>query len=898
MGKRNISSSEAPTERGGSSPSRPLFGSWAPALVGLLFAAMPELTISATLYSQPAYQSPVRAEPDDLLLLPGYGFAPDDIVVYEAVDDTTRELRPPSSVPTNSTSNTGIAPVISNGNVPDSLTIKLPKVVENGRSYALWVRGRDQQWSNGVLINDARPLWISPAYVYETDSVASLPRYLKVVGRNLQPVPGKLTQVRLVNVDPSKPAYTLSASDDGNPDTAIEHYVARVDLPAVLPAGVYTVEVSRDGVSWVRLDKQKLSVRPDPEEMVEFPVYRYGCFPNDGKDDTRCVYDAIKDAAEGPLGGTVLFGKGVWNLSDSSATQYRAGIVVPEGVNLVGEGAAATTVIRGAGWDDNHQGPSPTFTLLGRNTVQGITFKDARKYKSTARRASILQLGKIWYTANDEKEPKAVKDVVITRNVFDKPFRAVVNGGLSVERLFVTYNEFGAYDTALFIDGDSNNVNEKFHMDDSVVAFNTFKPGSYMDVSIRQGTIASQIGASRRLDFSGNTADGASTKFLYNPATDPKGWRAAFFWHLRNNQENVLVSQNTATCTADKTGDGEAIAFDNNHNTFAFSKAQKVLAATSDTVRVPGPLVKQQNGKPTSSSYYDEHWVQIAQGRGLGQVRRIVSYQTDAAGVTLTVSPAWDVVPKAGSRLTVGREFWQVYTVDNRVDHRSPLCLKSNRKSKPTDPEGGGVIGMWAQAADSVIEGNHQYDTSGITLHPFYSAVDSVCPECKASTFFQYFLEVRGNTIDHEYNWNSDCSWSGIMASYGASPTPASTPPIAAYGISIARNTVIQADGFAGGAISMVPSWWDGPTPNKWKVINNTLVHHNVIKDVVGAAPIKTCVGGQLGRVGLLTNAATVWNTSLYSNTCTNVASQLRVKDKGSNTQKITASSVSSGVCE
>ncbi len=103
------------------------------------------------------------------------------------------------------------------------------------------------------------------------------------------------------------------------------------------------------------------------------------------------------------------------------------------------------------------------------------------------------------------------------------------------------------------------------------------------------------------------------------------------------------MSQNQAYCTGDLAGDGEAFSYDNNHNTFALGTPQAVASATSNTVTVNAPLV----ARPTAN-YYVGHWVHVVQGRGLGQARKIVSYTVDPSGspVTLTVSPAWDVVPQ------------------------------------------------------------------------------------------------------------------------------------------------------------------------------------------------------------------------------------------------------------
>ena len=168
------------------------------------------LATPPAVFSQPGYQSPVRGDPGDLLILPGDGFSASDTVVYQAIPDTTQALTPPATVPTQSDAGTGIAPIISALDVPHSLTVLLPAVMLTDQAYALWVQDAAGEWSNVIRINDARPLWITPDSAYVTAYTANLPRYLKVVGRNLQPVPGASTQVMLTG--PS--TYTLTAAHE------------------------------------------------------------------------------------------------------------------------------------------------------------------------------------------------------------------------------------------------------------------------------------------------------------------------------------------------------------------------------------------------------------------------------------------------------------------------------------------------------------------------------------------------------------------------------------------------------------------------------------------------------------------------------------------------------------
>ena len=98
---------------------------------------------SPALYSRAAYESPVRGDPDDLLLLPGYGLGASDTVVYEAVSDTTQPPAQPSCIPPSSTESQGVTDLVSSADAPFSLAVRLPKVMTPGQSYALWVVDSD-----------------------------------------------------------------------------------------------------------------------------------------------------------------------------------------------------------------------------------------------------------------------------------------------------------------------------------------------------------------------------------------------------------------------------------------------------------------------------------------------------------------------------------------------------------------------------------------------------------------------------------------------------------------------------------------------------------------------------------------------------------------------------------
>jgi hypothetical protein len=822
-------------------------------------ASSAEPATAPQLYRTPGYGAPVRGEPGDLLFLPGYGLSAKDVVVYLAVGGDIGEVAHPEEVPTQSTATSGTAELISTDNVPNSLTIKLPAQLRAGQAYAIWVRNAEGSWSEPAFINDARPLWISPSYALDAGEVAGLPRSIKVIGRNLAGAPDSKTKVRLVGPQ----TVTLDATV-GLASTA--EFVAESALPAKLTPGKYRVSVSRDGKHWVDVQGQRFEVRPSRAGFAAFPLDDAqfgGCKPNDERDDTPCLAAALKAAAAAG-GGRVELARGIWRLTNPAGLSGD-GLVIGKGVSLVGADATTTTLDRGIDWSPEEGQERPSFTLLGKNLISGIRFADERRYTANDRPAPVLRLGYFRGESPRGAAPNAglVENVVISHNVFDRSNVAIADAGVPIRELMLANNVFGAFKSALGLGGNRFQVHQAFRLEDSVIRNNVFKPGSYVDARIRQGTIAAEFGAARRVDFSGNTADGANKEFLYAP-TDAPGWRAAFFWHLNNNQEMVLVSDNTASCTGDKAGDGEAFAFDNNGNTFALDAARTVSAAGENSVTIAGPLQASQSSRELEvSRYYVGHWIFVGDGPGVGQARKISSYVVDKASgaVTFTVTPAWDVTPVAdSSRIDVGRTFWQLYVVGNTVDHRTPLCRKGNA----SDTKGGG-ISLWAQATDSAIAGNTQMDTDGILLHPYTAERGTECANCEHSSFAVYSSEIRGNQINGEYDANNDCSPSGIALNIG-STAGAAPPPVMAYGLSIAHNQITRADAEGGGSIALS---YSGPPKLSSPLVSGTMIFDNAI---VGARskPLKGCrrPGATRAAAIQMGNSRAAQKSVISQNTC------------------------------
>ena len=146
--------------------------------------------------------------------------------------------------------------------------------------------------------------------------------------------------------------------------------------------------------------------------------------------------------------------------------------------------------------------------------------------------------------------------------------------------------------------------------------------------------------------------------------------------------------------------------------------------ADSTRVRVLGPLLDSSPGA------FVGHWIQIVDGVGVGQSRKIVAYrQMPGLRVEFTIDRPWEVVPFDGSEIVVTRQFWHSYIVDNEIDIRG--CQKQNPNWRKS-----GEITIWAQNSDSAIEGNVQYQSDGIKIfagHSHYEPPPAPThPRCRA----------------------------------------------------------------------------------------------------------------------------------------------------------------------
>lgn len=793
------------------------------------------------LYADKLRQAPATAEPGSLVLLPGDGIPTslaNIVIVYQRVSDPNVLPAHPATIPASSSALLGRLGAISRTDhgvairmPPSSAPAGQPQITP-GRTYALWLvqtTASGPLWSNTILINDPRPMWFSPSYQYSSAARPGLPRELKVVGRNLQLLPNLIVKVRLRS--PSN-TYVMSVLADPSPDTNLEQFVARVLLPPNMAVGNYVVELQRDpDLAWVPTPGPAFRVLANPAPLPNFHVTTYGCLPGDTQDDRGCVVAAIA-AASAAGGGNVIFAPGDWRLLDSGCDIFGVcppgvdvtrGIRVPSGVNLIGAtGAVRPSISTTDRWQRDASGnpyPRRMFQLLGRNIVRGIDFADGTTHHPKIGRGAAIEIG---------DAVNAVSDVTVTDCFFKNTYQGIVTSS-SLSELVITQNQFQAYfdNIALQPNGNGGNDPTHKHLDQVIVTHNLFEPGAFEDPLTHQGVIGAGFAAGWRLDLSDNDFDGTSTVGLLGAHP---GWRAGIFLPYGGNHEFELISRNRITCTG-KVGDGEAIMYDNNLNTFAFRHAKDVKTSPAPNsqivVSLDGLGEALQNAAP---DFYREHWLQVLTGPGLGQSRKLRGYTVDLATqtVTFSVSPPFDVAPVPGSsKIGLSRQAWQVMMVDNEVDNQG--CFTGPGSTPNLNGlQYGGIIGFYGNNSDSTIAGNIQREAGGIGVQVEYddrsTAPGEGCSFAFQYYFSTYFLDIRNNTIEGMVDPTASCRRGAINLLYQSlisseedcAPNANAdcvcnkvvflkSPVTPAFGNRVSHNQISSAFGYWGGGVSFVP---------------------------------------------------------------------------------------------
>lgn len=769
-------------------------------IAGLILLLPPSLAAEPTLNDLPFHGSPVRGYSDDVVFINGDGF----------VGTPTVRVGLPGDNPATLTDEATILTVRD-----DSVSVTLPANV-NGLdtkdpTRAIWVRnGGESAWTGPLLLNDPRPLWISPSHVLSSGTRHNLPREVRVVGRNLHHL-DRVKYVGSSNTYELAIGVGLNCSTINLTDAQLEAEIVEVSLPlqASMTPDTYTVHVKRVCGGWIEVADNALVVEAVPSTPTRYVIENYGgknqCDPDDGVDDTFCVLDAIADAKA--AGGELYFGAGTWDLDVAFDTQCPTGctdmteedgILVPTDVDLVGAGPGSTTIRIG---DQSNWDAASVFTLLGSNHVSGIHFHGvgtenaieqefAITWPPTTNLAmpirhpncidsqtngdgeffwdgypvrSALRLG---LRPQDVSTDNPVEDVSIVDNRFSSSVIGILGGGFSLSRVTIVDNDIQAFQDGIRLQGGFDThldaLGVLFRLDDAVIVDNVFNDSPFSGeiewestCSATQypddrGVIGAQIGASNRVRISQNLLDGC--------ADDPgagcsaiEGFRAGIFFSMGGSHEKLLLSENDFIETGRKSGDGEAIAIDVNRNRAMLVEGSNVSSATSTSVTIDTDTYPLVDEDAVRDDVYREHWLQVGRGQGLGQTRRISSYSyEETAGeiteITLTVSPAFEVIPDATSYVTVHRQAWQAYLFDNHVvaqEDGSTDCDPGVDLEEAQEVTVG-TLHFYSTTSDSLIANNTLDCVNGIWLAADYGTANP------GNQRLIYNTAVLGNSIDRD----------------------------------------------------------------------------------------------------------------------------------------------------
>jgi hypothetical protein len=503
----------------------------------------------------------------------------------------------------------------------------LPTTREAG-TYHVWVKN-PYGWSKPILLNGARPQWLSEESIF-----AGLT--LKLVGRNLDGrewgakektkvrlvKDGQTYEVQVKSVNPF--AITFTVSDD-------------------VPTGTYDVLASSDGHHWEKLAyseeyHQRLTVAspsPDPLGLGvawvnklnwqrQVNVLDYGAVPNDGGDDTAAIQRAI-DEVGAQSGGVVYLPNGNYRFT---------GITLASGVVLLGQSKQQTILTYAYTGQDvtsrraissamNAQGESQ-----GKQGVARLTLTLDRENPAQVYPDTFIWLGDDWGARVQDENLRKAEYLFLTELRMDYPMEKRAGRGLGVVvvargHLLLKNSDFKGY-----VATTSSLYSSRY---------NQFLANTFDTIGARLTSVGIfDIQEGNRMIRHPDQAVGLDTQGIFTRGPS---------YIANNSTENLgTAGQN----------DGEAYCVE------SFRGQTKmiggVLTAEEQSVTVAPKWVTLNSWEDQSWDPWDinhHNWagwhIVITDGRGLGQDRLLVSRNGNSYGL----DKPWDIIPDGTSKFAV-----------------------------------------------------------------------------------------------------------------------------------------------------------------------------------------------------------------------------------------------------
>jgi hypothetical protein len=533
------------------------------------------------------------------------------------------------------------APIVQTDDQGHFAVANLPPQLAPG-VFSVWVRNAEG-FSAPISLNQPRPLFLSEYEAWRGQQI-------QIIGRNFDPTEfgayGR-PRVRLANDDGK---YIECNVLEYNP------YAITIKAPEVANAR-YRVEVTIDGEKWRPLPDHEvlniLSVGKDPLNLGAawagkfhwhriFDVTKYGVPARSGDDVTEAVQHVV-NTAKSAGGGVVYFPAGRYRMS---------GIKLPAEIVLLGDGPQNTTLVCTAA-GGNFIDSVADGTTVGRQGVArlGIVLRN-----ETVRPDTFIWLGEKWQQNNNAAD--------LTVRTAAEFFVESVNLNYSLTGPSVTKGQRGI---GIVWVGKERAICEN-------CSFVGYQAQPYISLITDYLRIKKNY-----FEYStGNVVhNGSHCFYLDNRIVGRRQYSAAsgdgdlhgLFARDRVYMANNVVEGVGSLANTENSNDGEALCVEVPNAAFNYGA---VASANDTTLTVVAqvPLAR-------PLAYFGRLSVAIIDGRGLGQLRRVIGI--DSTKNQLTVERPWDVTPNASSAFTLILPLEQVTYYRNRATD----CTKGMWRTKP-----------------------------------------------------------------------------------------------------------------------------------------------------------------------------------------------------------------------
>ena len=526
--------------------------------------------------------------------------------------------------------------------------ILFPQIAPGAYTLQLSTNGGAVWASNSnhpVFINRADPRWLSDTRLYSGLK-------LRLMGRNLdaREYGGKTrAEIRLVRVD--TPQVVEATVSTGSP------YCAEFTAPANLNVGAeYFIEIRTGsagrGSEWVRLrdypdyTATKLRAVPKPSDplALELGVSWSGEFhwdniknvrtafqaKGDGlADDTEAIQKAI-DEASGQGGGVVLIPEGSY--------RYRT-LALDKGVVLRGESNTKSVLVK-------FQGGTCIAT------------------KNRGSRDGVVGLANLKMVQEAGQHPEYAFLLGYSESIWDGGYDCakLTAKNLFIYNCIIDYTENGThYDHGTW--GLVANVKGPLLFKNNF--FRDRSPGWLVKCRERLTATGNEYHwcdwcaletQSDKLILARNKFHGHFIPGVSDKSQGPKGiFYSSYAGAFATEKWGAWIAGNEYDGIPSSTNDGGGPSTDG----YAYILTGWGAGATSNSVQVRQVSGNEDTSPKRGNNWSDGWHVYVCNGKGLGQIRKLTGHTQNGLTHTLSVTPAWDVLPDNTSLLCVAH-----YTVN------------------------------------------------------------------------------------------------------------------------------------------------------------------------------------------------------------------------------------------